>query len=191
MGTASASAAAGTGAGRQQPVWQRMQQQAPAQQQLSAAQQQQQIQQSQDPRVKRFMARVRLALLDCCQVAIAFKQHLLQEGRVSSSHIPKFPLEKLEEAFLTRFVCVCVCVDKDNATLKPEGQVQADRHTGEGEAGKADRWQQVMDVLVGRGLAVAGPRWATSVRVNTCVDNYNATCVDTGNTIRGLPAKQQ
>jgi hypothetical protein len=29
--------------------------------------------------------------------------------------------------------------------LKPEEQVQADRHTGEGEAGKVDRWQQVMD----------------------------------------------
>jgi hypothetical protein len=42
-----------------------------------------------------------------------------------------------------------VCVDKDNATLKPEEQVQADRHTGEGEAGKVDRWQQVMDVCVG------------------------------------------
>jgi hypothetical protein len=37
------------------------------------------------------------------------------------------------------------CVDNDNATLKPEQQAQADT---QGDAGKVDRWQQVMDVYL-------------------------------------------
>jgi hypothetical protein len=48
-------------------------------------------------------------------------------------------------------IALSVCVDNDNATLKPEQQVQADTQ-GEGDAGKVDRWQQVMDVLVGWGV---------------------------------------
>lgn len=69
--------------------------------------QQLQTQQPADPRVKRFMARVRLALLDSCQAAVLVHQQLVQDRVVSSKESPKFPLEKLQEAFAARWACLC------------------------------------------------------------------------------------
>jgi hypothetical protein len=64
--------------------------------------QQLQSQQPADPRVKRFMARVRLALLDSCQAAVLVHQQLVQDRVVSSRESPKLPLEKLQEAYAAR-----------------------------------------------------------------------------------------
>lgn len=80
----------------QQP-WQQQPVQQPQPQQLL------QTQQPQDPRVKRFMARVRLALLDSCQSAVLVQQQLVQEKRASSRDPPIFPLEKLHEAYMVRW----------------------------------------------------------------------------------------
>jgi hypothetical protein len=57
------------------------------------------------------MARVRLALLDCCEAAVLVKEQLVQEGVASSSLKPNFPLEKLQEAFQQR----CEGVPRDTA----------------------------------------------------------------------------
>lgn len=70
--------------------------------QQNPPQQQLQMQQPQDPRVKRFMARVRLALLDSCQAAVLVLQQLVHDKLASSRDTPKFPLEKLQEAFMAR-----------------------------------------------------------------------------------------
>jgi hypothetical protein len=96
---ASPTAAAAAGAGRSilQQLWQQQPAQQPQPQQLL------QTQQPQDPRVKRFMARVRLTLLDSCQSAVLVQQQLVQEKRASSRDPPIFPLEKLHEAYTARW----------------------------------------------------------------------------------------
>lgn len=55
-----------------------------------------------EPVRKQFLCRVRVALLESCRAAVMIHQELAQMRKVSSSHSPKFPLEKLEEAFRSR-----------------------------------------------------------------------------------------
>jgi hypothetical protein len=53
---------------------------------------------------KQFLCRVRLALLDSCHAAVLMHRELVRARKVSATHVPKFPLEKLEEAFVARWV---------------------------------------------------------------------------------------
>lgn len=93
-----------TAAGRSGPP-QPWQQQAPPPQQIQPQQQQQMMQQQQQaphPKMKRFMARVRLALLDSCAAAVLVKQQLMQDGKGGPNTPTLFPLEKLHDAFMSR-----------------------------------------------------------------------------------------
>jgi hypothetical protein len=54
-----------------------------------------------------------------------------------------------------------VCVDRVNATLKPEEQVQADTQGQGGVAGKVGRWQHVTYGLVGWGVLHVSNDWKT------------------------------
>lgn len=82
----------------------------PGPQQLLQAGQQPQQAPQQTPelhelRRRRFLARVRLALLDSCHAAVLVFDQLRKEGRVRHHRTPQFPAEKLEEAYSARCVC--------------------------------------------------------------------------------------